>query len=365
MDWTTYFEIDNLTKIGISVGILLLFLLLRKIFTKYVFSLILRLTKKTKAEFFTQLVLAFEKPIQLIFIVIGILVAANFFPGFNEDGELFKMLIRSAIIILITWGLYNLASASSSLFSKLNNKYHFDDEDLIVPLLSKVLRFLIVAIALTVILQEFGYEISGLIAGLGLGGLAISLAAQDALSNMFGGVVLITEKPFRNGDWIMTPSVEGTVEEITFRSTKVRTFSQAVVTVPNATLAKEPITNWSKMGKRQITFNLRITYDTPREKIETVVRQIEYLLKNHKGVDQETILVNFDQYKENGLDIFLYFFTKTTVWAEYLKIREEINLEILTLLEEEEVSIAIPSRKLYVEPEADETQKEERAREEG
>src|SRR5690625_661254 len=183
---------------------------------------------------------------------------------------------------------------------------------MLIPFLSRALQVIIIAISISVILQEFNYNIGGFITGLGLGGLAFSLAAQDALKNLFGGIVIITEKPFTIDDWILTPSVEGTVEDISFRSTKIRTFAQALVTVPNATLANEPITNWSKMGKRQITFNLSLTYDTPKEKIEHVVRQVEYLLKNHPEIHPETIFVNFDHYKENGIDIFLYFFTKTT-----------------------------------------------------
>src|SRR5690625_757860 len=108
------------------------------------------------------------------------------------------------------------------------------------------------------------------------------------------------------------------------------------------------------MGKRQITFNLTLTYDTPREKIETVIRQVEYLLKNHPEIHPETIFVNFDHYKENGIDIFLYFFTKTTDWGHYLKVREEINLHIYDLLVSENVRIALPTRKILLEGEGTE-----------
>src|SRR5699024_2676243 len=171
--------------------------------------------------------------------------------------------------------------------------------------------------SLSIIAQVFGYPVNGFVAGLGLGGLAFSLAAQDALANLFGGFVIITERPFTIDDWILTPSVEGTVEDITFRSTKVRTFAQALVTVPNSTLANEPITNWSKMGKRQIAFDLRVTYDSPVVKIKEVVKKIETLLKTHDGIHQETIFVKLNEFKENGADIMLYFFTKTTAWDEY------------------------------------------------
>ncbi|WP_339230204.1 mechanosensitive ion channel family protein [Oceanobacillus sp. FSL K6-2867] len=332
MFWKEIFTYEHLIQIGVSIGIFLLFLLLRKLFTKYVFSILLKVTQKTRADFIRAIFLAFEKPAQWLFIIIGLFIAMIYFPFLSHTNDLFLKIIRSFIIMMITWGLYNLASSSSVFFTKVTQKYQFDVDNLIIPLLSKALRFIIVAISITAILQEFDYEISGFIAGLGLGGLAISLAAKDALANMFGGIVIIMEKPFRIGDWIMTPSVEGTIEEITFRSTKIRTFSDALVTVPNATLANESITNWSKMEKRQISFNVQFPPDTPSEELQDFIRQMDYLLKNHSGIDQETILVNFDKYQADGLDVFLYFFTKTTVWKEYLDIKEEINFHILDLL---------------------------------
>jgi MscS family membrane protein len=161
--------------------------------------------------------------------------------------------------------------------------------------------------------------------------------------------VIITEKPFTIGDWIKTPSVEGVVEDITFRSTKIRTFAQAVVTVPNATLSNEPIINWAKMGKRQIAFHLNLNYNTPKEKLETVVARIKKMLTEHEEIHNETILVNFDGFYESSLNIYLYFFTNTTVFADYLDVKENINFEIMDILEEEGVEFAFPTRTLIVE----------------
>lgn len=344
--WVEYFYSDDFKYLLLAIGIFLFFLLLRKFFTTYVYKILLKFIRKTPTELFTQILLAYEKPIQWLFIIIGLRVSAEYFPYIDQDSELFLNLIRAAIICLISWGLYNLASSTSIIFESINKRTKFVLDDILVPFISKSLRLIIIAITITVILEIFDYSISGFIAGLGLGGLAFALAAQDALSNLFGGFVILTERPFSIGDWILTPSVEGTVEDITFRSTKVRTFAQALVTVPNSTLANEPITNWSKMGKRRISTNLRITYDTPTDKIKSVVQQINDLLRNHPGVHQETIFVTFDEYKDNGVDIMLYYFTKTTIWGEYLAVKEEINFKIMDILEKEGVSIAIPSRKI-------------------
>lgn len=347
MAWEFFISKEHLQDFGIAIGIFLLFLLFRKIFTKYVFALLLKFSRKLRGKFLPNVFLGFEKPFQWLFIIIGIYAAVKYYPYLDHSNDIFIKLIRASIIFLFSWSMFNLASTSSLLFKTINEKTSFKIDEILIPFLSRTIQFIIIAISISVILQEFDYEIGGFITGLGLGGLAFSLAAKDALSNLFGGIVIITEKPFTIGDWIMTPNVEGTVEDISFRSTKVRTFAQALVTVPNARLADEYITNWSKMGKRQITFNVRLTYDTPKETIEYVVRAIKELLKNHPEIHQETIFVNVDQYKEYGLDIFLYFFTKTTDWGEYLEIREEINLKILDIIDQADAEIAIPSRKLY------------------
>lgn len=353
MTWEMFLEYEVWKEVAISIGILLLFLIFRKLFSKYVFTLMLRLSRKAPTDLLSHIFLSFEKPIQWLFIIIGVYVAAGYFPFMEQRNLFFMDVIRSAVIFLITWGLFNLSSVSSLLFVKVKKKYGLEIDDILIPFLSKAVRVVIVAISISVIAQEFDYDVNGFVAGLGLGGVAIALAAKDAIGNLFGGFIIITEKPFSIGDWIMTPSVEGTVEDITFRSTKVRTFAQALVTVPNATLANESITNWSKMGKRQINFNLRVSYETPKEKLHKVVEEIEAYVKNHKDIHPDTIFVTFDKYQEFGYEIFFYFFTKTTIWGEFLKVKEEINFEIMGMLEKEGISIALPSRKIYMDKQGD------------
>jgi MscS family membrane protein len=293
--------------------------------------------------------LSFEKPIQWLFILLGIYLSTWYLPHFDQTHIVFVKLVKSAIICLVGWGLFNLSSSSTLIFAKLNERFNFEMNEILIPFLSKLLRVIIVIVIFSGIAGEFNYNVVGLVGGLGLGGLAFALAAKDALSNLFGGVVIITEKPFTIGDWILTPSVEGTVETITFRSTKVRTFAQGLVTVPNAKLANESITNWSEMGKRRVVFNLSVTFETPKEKLEDVIKKIEYMLKNHSGIDQDTIITKFDKYGVNGLDIYIYFFTKTTVWLDFLEVKEEINYKIMDILDHEGVSLAVPNRKLYVD----------------
>ncbi|MDQ0272636.1 mechanosensitive ion channel family protein [Cytobacillus purgationiresistens] len=365
MNWPSFFSYDFLLNLGISIGIVLLFLVFRGLFSKYIFSLILRLSRKAPTDLISHFFLSFEKPIQWLFIIIGIYVASDYFPLFEQDNTLFKDIISSSVVAMLTWGLYNIASASSVLFIKIRDNYKLELDDILIPFLSKSLRVVIVAISFSIIAQEFGYDVNGFVAGLGLGGVAIAFAAKDAIGNLFGGFIIITEKPFTIGDWIMTPSVEGTVEDISFRSTKVRTFAQAVVTVPNATLANESITNWSQMGKRQISFNLTISRDTPKAKLVKIVHRIEDIVKNNPDIHPETVFVKFDSFKDNGYEVFLYFFTNTTVWGDFLTIKESINFSIMEILEQEEVLMGLESTRLYMDSELTSKEQKEKEKNEG
>ena len=329
-----YFSLQGLIEIGITVGITLLFYLFRKLFTKYLFVGIHRLSKKAPTEFFEAVLNAYERPIQWLFTIIGIQVAAAYFPGFNEDAPLFIHFIRSSIIFLIFWGLYNLSGSTSGLFKKLNNKYNTSIDEVLIPIISKTIRIIIILIGLSVIAQEFNYDINGFIAGLGIGGLAFALATQDMLKNMIGGFMLILEKPFNIGDWVFTKFAEGIVEEITFRSTRIRTFDQALVTVPNSLLSNDTIMNWSKAGKRRVTQVLKLPPATAEGKIKSIIEKFKTHLQNDPDVHGETVTVTFDKYSDVGIEILVIYFTKTTDAAEFNAVRERLNFEMKELFEE-------------------------------
>lgn len=336
-------------EIGIALAIFILFMLFRKFFTGYIFNLIYKISSKRGTELDKNILMAFENPLRLFFVALGIYAAIIYLPLNAEHQLWFGKIFRSIIIVLAATGFYNLFDAKSVILNRIQKLLDIELDRTLIPFLSKFARLLVVIFTFTIVAQEWNYDINGLIAGLGLGGLAIALAAKDALANIFGGIVIIIDKPFKLGDWISTASLEGTVEDISFRSTKIRTFAHSVVTVPNSTLANEAITNWSRMEKRRITFNLGVTYSTPKHKLENCISRITDMLHNHPDIHKETIFVNFDKFNESSLDIFLYFFTITTNWGEYLKVREDIHLKIMDILDDEGVSIAFPSRSIYIE----------------
>ena len=345
--FTQYLTMEFAGQIGISIGILLLFFLLRKIFTKYLFNLILKLTHKPKTDFFNQVAVAFEKPARWFFAILGIYLAIIYSPFFDAHMAIVHKLYRVSLVILVVIGLYNVTASSSVLFHKINKRLELDMDDILAPFLSKILRFVIVALGISMIAGEFHYDVNGFVAGLGLGGFAFALAAKDTVGNFFGGIVIIMEKPFTIGDFIETKIVIGTVEDITFRSTKVRTAGEALVTVPNSVLANEAIMNWTKMRKRQITFSLHIDPSTPREKVERCVQRFREMLQTHEGVHPDVIMVNLDVLQDTYLSIFFNFYTNTTVWAENLDIRQDINYRIIDIMNEEQIEFVSPGHSLF------------------
>lgn len=288
-------------------------------------------------------------PIKSLLALVGLYLAfANM--GWSKP---FLPLFRISWIVAITWMFLRFADRASGVLFRFNSSL---DESLDINLnqtllhfLQKLLKVIILCISGVAILGETGVNVTTIITGIGLGGLTFALAAQDTASNLFGGLVILLDKPFDIGDWIATPSIEGVVEDITFRSTRIRTFSDSLVVVPNNSLTSSSITNWSRMEKRQASFSVGVTYNTPADKMHTCIDKITQLLKTSDDIDQQTIVVNFNSFQDSSLEIAVYFFTKTTSFAEYRKVLEKVNFGILSIMEEVGVEFAFPTQTLYVE----------------
>jgi len=340
----------SLYRFIVSISFLFGFMLFKKLIYKVSIMLITKVTKKTKTNLDDDLIGAFRKPLRFLITMIGIYL---FFKILNtpiiKEITLTRIL-RGSIIGTIGWGLYNLGGAFEILNNFLGNKLNIKGNSILFPLMSKFLRIIIVLLTFGTILAEFDYPVDTFVTGLGISGLAVALATQDSLANIFGGITLLIDKPFSIGDWISFGDTEGVVEDISLRSIRIRTFEKALVTVPNKKLANENITNYSKRGIRRIKFNLGVTYTTSNEKLELLVCKIEDTLKNHNDVNKEnTLLVKFDGFGSSSLDIFIYFFVNTANWDEYLTIKQSINFEVLKLCEEIGVEIAFPTTTVYLE----------------
>ena len=203
-------------------------------------------------------------------------------------------------------------------------------------------------ISISIIFDALGYNINGVLTGLGLGGLSFALAAQELLTNIFGGFVLVMEKPFEIGDWITTPDTEGTVEDITLRATKIRTIEGALMTVPNSKLVSGTITNATRINRRLGRFTLGVEYSTPVESIKLVIADLREMLASHPDVYPETVQVQLSEFAASSISIYVQFNTRTADIVRHRLILEDINLKITDILARRKVSLAFPSQTIYV-----------------
>lgn len=216
-------------------------------------------------------------------------------------------------------------------------------------LFSSFFHALIVFFALATVLSTWGFNISGFIAGLSIGGLAVSLAAKDSLANIFACLVILMDQPFHVGDWIICNNVEGIVESISFRSTNVRTFTQALVYIPNSLIISTPIQNFTNRHMRRLEMTLGVTYDSTREQMQELVRKITEFLKEDPDIVEDGITVAFSEMGASSLDISIVCYCRHTGYDKYMKSKERINLELMKLLEETGTSAAFPSTSVYIE----------------
>ncbi|EST11634.1 mechanosensitive ion channel family protein [Sporolactobacillus laevolacticus] len=333
----------------IAATIFIVFFLARKLFSKYFLTFITRLSKFSSTPIDDALISAFRRPVSFILLFTGIYFALLYLPMPHQWKTMITLLYKSAAIFSIGWGFYIFSDAIGIFFNRMGDRFDLQFNTIIIPFLAKIMKFIVVVMSIAMILDQWNYHVTGLITGLGIGGLAIAMAAKDTLSNLFGGFVIITDAPFTIGDLIHTGSIEGIVEDINFRSTRIRTLDQALVTVPNSTLANQPITNLSKMDKRRVTFNLPLDLDTTNEQIKQCLGKIRQMLATDSEVYEERKYVYLDKITSGSMNLIIDFFVKTTDFEEWMKEKEKYNYAVLEILQDEGVELA-KARSLMVVP---------------
>jgi len=257
---------------------------------------------------------------------------------------------RIACIVIATWILINFTPTISKVMLHSNGVSRMATA-VTIRFTSNVVKFIIVSLGVVIIISELGYNINGIITGLGLGGLTISLAAKNTASNLFAGAEIVADRPFDVGDYIITPSVEGTVEDMNMRSTRIRTKDDLLIIVPNANLMSEAITNSTAMHKRYRSTTISLTYRTKTETIIEIRDAIYEMLRAREDIDQDRIVVRFNGFGESGLDLQVLYFTRTTNYDEFLKVNEDVDLLIRKIVEEHGADFAFPSTSVYLENE--------------
>lgn len=262
---------------------------------------------------------------------------------------LFSKLIESLTVIFVFWLIFQCYDPLL-IFIKSNSN---DSSLEIYSWLHKLIKYLIIIILLITILEVWGVRVFPFIAGLGLFGVAVALAAQDLFKNIISGILITVEKPFDINDVISVPGIiEGTVEKLSFRSTLIRKFDTTSVLIPNYIFSINPIINYSKRKFRRIVMTIGLSYNTPISKIKNLNEKIkEYISNNQIFINNEdySCKVNFEKFSDSTLDIIIYCYTKSTVWSEYLQAKETLSLFIKEIAEKDGLIFAFPSRTIFIE----------------
>ena len=313
------------------------------------------LADKTETEADDLATAAIVNPLGLILPVVGVYLALRILLTVGPSG--WTPPTRSSRWSASWWSpgpLFKLADALAVLLNELAAKTDSKLDDQVVPLLRKALKIFLAVLAFILVAQNLGYSVSGLLAGLGIGGLALAMAAKDTLANLFGSLMILIDRPFHVGDWITFPGGDGVVEEVGLRSTRVRTFAKTVVSIPNQALANATVENHSLMPKRRIKFTLGVTYESTVDQVRDAGRRASRTTcKGNPDIDQEFMLVKFTEFNDSSLDIFVYCFTVTTDWTQHLSVRQDVNLKIMEMVEEMGMSIAFPTQTVHLVDESE------------
>ena len=336
-------------NIGIFFIIILLTFILRSLVLYIIDHKITALVEKTDTELDDHLIKAVNKPLSYFILVQGFYIATLVLQLSDSIDGFINKLHLLLVLFIVLYFIFRIIDVLAFYLHREAEKSESSLDDQLVPLLIKSLRILVFTLGILFILDNFGYNIASILAGLGIGGLAFALAAQDTVSNIFGSITIFADKPFKLGDWIRIRDSEGTVEDIGFRSTRIRRFDQALVTIPNSHFTKNGIINYSAMKKRRIKFNLGLTYGTSVNQMREMVAGIKKIIIDDDRFDHSFYMVKFDDFGAYSLGIFIYCFTKTIVWDEFLGVREDFNLKIMELVEDIGVEIAFPSQTVYLD----------------
>jgi len=344
-------------KIGIEPWIaMIVAIAVVTIVVNYVAQLLLRQGLKASAKTTTvwdeALLRSANRPLLAAIWIVG----AGFMVPVLEQHFDFAVLeealaVRDVLLIAcVAWFLLRFISRVTKNIVQLRKSRGEDFDLTTVDALGKLARLVVVVMAVLMAAQSLGFQVTGLLALGGVGGLAVGFAAKDLLANFFGGLTIYLDRPFGVGEWIRSPdkSIEGTVEYISWRHTRIRAFNKNPIYVPNSVFTTIVVENPSRMSHRRIKESVGLRYDDFAV-VGPVVADIKSMLQQHPGIDQtQTLIVNFNQFGASSLDILIYTFTRTTKWIEYHEVKQDVLLKIGEIIERHGAEIAFPTQTLHV-----------------
>lgn len=336
-------------NIIVVLGILLISFLLGKLLK----AILQKISKRYSLEeqrLQASLIAAFSKSITLFLLALGFSIGTKFIPVSESFATSLSITSSIIFVVVVAYFLYNLIEIPSIWLEQKMDGSERKMNKMFIPVIRKTLRVTVVILSIIQIIQILSDKpITSIIAGLGIGGLAVALAAQDTLKNFFGSLALMGDKPFNIGDRIVIDSFDGVVEQVGLRSTRLRTLDGHVVTFPNGDLANKAIKNISERPNIKRTANITITYDTPQEKIKEAVEILRDLLKDHEGMDPELPpRVYFNEFNDTSLNILMIYWFHPAAYWEYMEFTEKLNHKIFVEFEKAGIEFAFPTQTLFV-----------------
>lgn len=341
------------TTLGYFVAALIVLVLAwvaRFIFIHIVGKYLTMLASRTKSEIDDVLIKKIKGPLGNIIFLIGLyfVVLSLHLPREPYDWHnLAYNFIDSIVILMVLWTFIRIIDLVCYFLNDSWKRNNITQYEQVLPFLRDLSKIIVIVGAVIAIIVAWDKDPTALLAGLGIGGLAIGFAAKDTIANIFGSVTIFADRPFQVGDWVIIGPTEGIIEEVGFRTTKVRTFGKSLVTIPNSLIANTPVENFSRRPRRRVKQNLGILYETPISTVEEAVNGIRKILTEHEEVEQEPMLVYFNDFGDSSLTLFIYYFTTTSNWSRYLGIRQDVNIAIMKLFENLGVEFAYPTRTLW------------------
>jgi len=336
-----------LWRYGISLLLIFAALFMRRVLDGIILRRLQQFAAKTRFRFDELTIKALRRPLSILAVILGLFLAGYVLDIGPKANSLLRHALKVALALNAAYFLTKVVDALEEYFRPLvaRTESHLDDQ--IFPVLRKSAKIFIVVVAGLLIIQNMGYSVAGLLTGLGLGGLALALAAQETLSNFFGSIAIFLDRPFQVGERVMVEGFDGPVEEIGFRSTKIRTLEGTLVTIPNSQMAKSLVDNIARRPNRRSVDSISVTYDCGYEKMTKALEIIRDVIRKSPDTEED-FLVYFNKFADYYLEILCIFWVKHLDYKLFLEAREKINLEIMRRFEEAEIEFAFPTQTLYV-----------------
>jgi len=335
-----------------QVFVVVFLTLLISLLQKRVLGKLLAKLQETRVYWDDALVDAARRPLTFLIWIIGLSFAAEIVS--NESGAVIFGAIDPVrdvgVIFTLVWFLVGfIARTEKNIVLKKEARGEEVDRTT-ADAIAKLLRISVIITGLLVTLQTLGYSISGVLAFGGIGGIAVGFAAKDLLANFFGGLMIYLDRPFNVGDWVRSPDreIEGTIENIGWRLTRIRTFDKRALYVPNSIFANIAVENPSRMTHRRIKETIGIRYDDV-SKMEVIIDDVKKMLQEHEDIDtNQTLIVNFNEFAPSSLDFFIYTFTKTTNWIRFHEVKQDVLLKVIRIVESHGAECAFPTSTVHI-----------------